>query len=57
MISSKFSNQKGFSFLLLLRHERLYTKKSNFNRSLISSLKDVNDLATLEVLDEVRNSA
>ncbi|XP_033263787.2 myosin-IIIa [Orcinus orca] len=34
------------------RHERLYTKKSNFNRSLISSLKDVNDLATLEVLDE-----
>ncbi|TKC38858.1 hypothetical protein EI555_015476 [Monodon monoceros] len=34
------------------RHERLYTKKSNFSRSLISSLKDVNDLATLEVLDE-----
>ncbi|XP_059951453.1 myosin-IIIa isoform X3 [Mesoplodon densirostris] len=34
------------------RHERLYTKKSNFSRSLISSLKDVDDLATLEVLDE-----
>ena len=57
MISNKFSNQKGFSFLLLLRHERLYTKKSNFSRSLISNLKDVDDLATLEVLDEVRNSA
>ncbi|KAB0398693.1 hypothetical protein E2I00_002719 [Balaenoptera physalus] len=34
------------------RHERLYTKKSNFSRSLISNLKDVDDLATLEVLDE-----
>ncbi|XP_047599155.1 myosin-IIIa isoform X3 [Lutra lutra] len=34
------------------RHERIHTKKSNFNRSLMSSLKDVDDLATLEVLDE-----
>ncbi|XDA82156.1 hypothetical protein R6Z07F_012076 [Ovis aries] len=34
------------------RHERLYTKKSNFSKPLISSLKDVDDLATLEVLDE-----
>ncbi|XP_059516951.1 myosin-IIIa [Myotis daubentonii] len=34
------------------RHERIHTKKSNFSRPLISSLKDVDDLATLEVLDE-----
>uniref|UniRef100_A0A452T2H1 Myosin IIIA n=1 Tax=Ursus maritimus TaxID=29073 RepID=A0A452T2H1_URSMA len=34
------------------RHERIHTKKSNFTRSLMSSLKDVDDLATLEVLDE-----
>ncbi|XP_025786044.1 myosin-IIIa [Puma concolor] len=34
------------------RHERIHTKKSNFRRSLISTLKDVDDLATLEVLDE-----
>ncbi|XP_055130901.1 myosin-IIIa [Symphalangus syndactylus] len=34
------------------RHERIHTKKENFNRSLISNLKDVDDLATLEVLDE-----
>nr|XP_019604661.1 PREDICTED: myosin-IIIa [Rhinolophus sinicus] len=34
------------------RHERIHTKKSNFSRSLISGLKDVDDLATLEVLDE-----
>ncbi|PNJ24511.1 MYO3A isoform 4 [Pongo abelii] len=34
------------------RHERIHTKKGNFNRSLISNLKDVDDLATLEVLDE-----
>ncbi|XP_004605551.2 myosin-IIIa [Sorex araneus] len=34
------------------RHERLHTKKGIFNRSLISSLKDVDDLATLETLDE-----
>ncbi|XP_060048311.1 myosin-IIIa [Erinaceus europaeus] len=34
------------------RHERIHTKKSNFSRSLISSPKDVDDLATLEVLDE-----
>uniref|UniRef100_A0A2I3HXD1 Myosin IIIA n=1 Tax=Nomascus leucogenys TaxID=61853 RepID=A0A2I3HXD1_NOMLE len=34
------------------RHERIHTKKENFNRSLIANLKDVDDLATLEVLDE-----
>ncbi|XP_016818286.1 myosin-IIIa isoform X2 [Pan troglodytes] len=34
------------------RHERIHTKKGNFNRPLISNLKDVDDLATLEVLDE-----
>ncbi|XP_070357454.1 myosin-IIIa isoform X3 [Equus asinus] len=34
------------------RHERIHTKKGNFSRSLVSSLKDVDDLATLEVLDE-----
>uniref|UniRef100_A0A2K6V8J8 Myosin-IIIa n=1 Tax=Saimiri boliviensis boliviensis TaxID=39432 RepID=A0A2K6V8J8_SAIBB len=34
------------------RHERIHTKKGNFNQSLISNLKDVDDLATLEVLDE-----
>ncbi|GAB5573350.1 myosin-IIIa isoform X2 [Prionailurus iriomotensis] len=33
-------------------HERIHTKKSNFSRSLIPTLKDVDDLATLEVLDE-----
>lgn len=41
--------------MLFHRRERIHTKKSNFNRPLISSLKDVDDLATLEVLDEVRN--
>ncbi|KAK2105221.1 Myosin-IIIa [Saguinus oedipus] len=35
-----------------MKHERIHTKKGNFNRSLISNLKDVDDLATLEVLDE-----
>ncbi|XP_037693287.1 myosin-IIIa [Choloepus didactylus] len=34
------------------RHERIHTKKDKFNRSLVSHLKDVDDLATLEVLDE-----
>ncbi|KAM6215284.1 myosin-IIIa [Rhynchocyon petersi] len=34
------------------RHERIHTKKGNVNRSLISNVKDVDDLATLEVLDE-----
>ncbi|CAO2594795.1 Myo3a [Lemmus lemmus] len=34
------------------RHERIHTKKGNLNRSFISSLKDVDDLATLDVLDE-----
>lgn len=44
-----------FLFVLLHRHERIHTKKSNFSRPLISIQKDVDDLATLEVLDEVRN--
>ncbi|XP_063094100.1 myosin-IIIa isoform X4 [Cavia porcellus] len=34
------------------RHERIHTKKSNLNRSLISIQKDVDDLATLDILDE-----
>ncbi|KFO18932.1 Myosin-IIIa [Fukomys damarensis] len=34
------------------RHERVHTKKSNLNRSLISIPKDVDDLATLDILDE-----
>ncbi|XP_006871745.1 PREDICTED: myosin-IIIa [Chrysochloris asiatica] len=34
------------------RHERIHTKKGNFNRSPISCVKDVDDLATLEMLDE-----
>nr|XP_045255645.1 myosin-IIIa isoform X2 [Macaca fascicularis] len=34
------------------KHERIHTKKGNFNWSLISNPKDVDDLATLEVLDE-----
>ncbi|XP_040611333.1 myosin-IIIa isoform X2 [Mesocricetus auratus] len=34
------------------RHERIHTKKGNLNRSPISIVKDVDDLATLDVLDE-----
>ncbi|XP_042542135.1 myosin-IIIa [Dipodomys spectabilis] len=34
------------------RHERIHTKKNNVSRSLASDLKDVDDLATLDVLDE-----
>ncbi|XP_012870046.1 PREDICTED: myosin-IIIa [Dipodomys ordii] len=34
------------------RHERIHTKKNNLSRSLASDLKDVDDLATLDVLDE-----
>ncbi|XP_077009619.1 myosin-IIIa [Tamandua tetradactyla] len=34
------------------RHERIHTKKGNFSRSLVSNMKDVDDLATLEVLNE-----
>ncbi|XP_047281314.1 myosin-IIIa isoform X8 [Homo sapiens] len=34
------------------KRERIHTKKGNFNRPLISNLKDVDDLATLEILDE-----
>ncbi|XP_044534866.1 myosin-IIIa-like [Gracilinanus agilis] len=33
-------------------HERIHTKKSNYNKSSVSSPKHVDDLATLEVLDE-----
>ncbi|XP_013370798.1 PREDICTED: myosin-IIIa [Chinchilla lanigera] len=34
------------------RHERIHTKKGNLNRPLISIPKDVDDLATLDILDE-----
>ncbi|XP_048223562.1 myosin-IIIa [Perognathus longimembris pacificus] len=34
------------------RHERIHTKKNNLSRSPASDLKDVDDLATLDVLDE-----
>ncbi|EHB00818.1 Myosin IIIA [Heterocephalus glaber] len=34
------------------RHERIHTKRGNLNRSLISIPKDVDDLATLDILDE-----
>ncbi|KAJ8788774.1 hypothetical protein J1605_005070 [Eschrichtius robustus] len=49
---SDTGEKEGPSRSDILEHERLYTKKSNFSRSLISNLKDVDDLATLEVLDE-----
>ncbi|XP_004716170.1 myosin-IIIa [Echinops telfairi] len=34
------------------RHERVHTRKGHFSRPLISCVKDVDDLATLETLDE-----
>ncbi|KAM8967152.1 myosin-IIIa [Pelodytes ibericus] len=34
------------------RHERIHTKKGNFRESMTSNQNDVDDLATLEVLDE-----
>ncbi|XP_064410770.1 myosin-IIIa [Latimeria chalumnae] len=34
------------------RHERIHTKKSHYRKSLNSNMDDVDDLATLEVLDE-----
>uniref|UniRef100_G3WLT4 non-specific serine/threonine protein kinase n=1 Tax=Sarcophilus harrisii TaxID=9305 RepID=G3WLT4_SARHA len=34
------------------RHERIHTKKSNYSKASVPSPKDVDDLATLEVLDE-----
>ncbi|XP_051857380.1 myosin-IIIa [Antechinus flavipes] len=34
------------------RHERIHTKKSNYSKTSVPSPKDVDDLATLEVLDE-----
>ncbi|XP_077124534.1 myosin-IIIa [Ranitomeya variabilis] len=34
------------------RHERIHTKKGIFRESMTSNLNDVDDLATLEVLDE-----
>lgn len=36
------------------RFERIHTKKGNYSKSLVSNQEDVDDLATLEVLDEVR---
>ncbi|KAM8980887.1 myosin-IIIa-like [Sarcophilus harrisii] len=33
-------------------HERIHTKKSNYSKASVPSPKDVDDLATLEVLDE-----
>uniref|UniRef100_A0A8C2Y6D8 non-specific serine/threonine protein kinase n=1 Tax=Coturnix japonica TaxID=93934 RepID=A0A8C2Y6D8_COTJA len=34
------------------RFERIHTKKGNYSKSLVSNQEDVDDLATLEVLDE-----
>ncbi|NXF58530.1 MYO3A protein, partial [Ciccaba nigrolineata] len=34
------------------RFERIHTKKGNYNKSLVSNQEEVDDLATLEVLDE-----
>ncbi|XP_019387386.1 PREDICTED: myosin-IIIa isoform X2 [Crocodylus porosus] len=34
------------------RFERIHTKKGNYNKSQVSNQEDVDDLATLEVLDE-----
>ncbi|NXM40765.1 MYO3A protein, partial [Gymnorhina tibicen] len=34
------------------RFERIHTKKGNYSKSLVSSQEEVDDLATLEVLDE-----
>lgn len=38
------------------RFERIHTKKGNYSKSLVSNQEEVDDLATLEVLDEVRTS-
>lgn len=38
------------------RFERIHTKKGNYTKSLVSNQEEVDDLATLEVLDEVRTS-
>lgn len=38
------------------RFERIHTKKGNYSKSLVSNQEEVDDLATLEVLDEVRAS-
>ncbi|KAF4788490.1 Myosin-IIIa [Turdus rufiventris] len=35
-----------------LRFERIHTKKGNYSKSLVSNQEEVDDLATLEVLDE-----
>ncbi|MFT7819355.1 myosin-IIIa-like [Arapaima gigas] len=37
------------------RHERIHTKKGSHMKSLNSALEEVEDLATIEVLDEVRH--
>uniref|UniRef100_A0A8B9M1V9 non-specific serine/threonine protein kinase n=1 Tax=Accipiter nisus TaxID=211598 RepID=A0A8B9M1V9_9AVES len=34
------------------RFERIHTKKGNYSKSLVSNQEDIDDLATLEVLDE-----
>lgn len=39
------------------RFERIHTKKGNYSKSLVSNQEEVDDLATLEVLDEVRTSS
>lgn len=44
----------GCVWLLYSRFERIHTKKGNYNKSQVSNQEDVDDLATLEVLDEVR---
>lgn len=41
---------------LFSRFERIHTKKGNYTKSLVSNQEEVDDLATLEVLDEVRTS-
>lgn len=44
-----------FSSLCFRRHERIHTKKGSHMKS-PTDLEQVHDLATLEVLDEVRPS-
>lgn len=46
----------GDCISFFFRFERIHTKKGNYSKSLVSSQEEVDDLATLEVLDEVRIS-
>ncbi|KAM7071249.1 myosin-IIIa-like [Acridotheres tristis] len=39
------------------RFERIHTKKGNYSKSLVSNQEEVDDLATLEVLDEIASSS